>query len=119
MNIILDLLDAANPPAVQSQALLVLVSALLATPQNTRTFEDMDGLLTVASLFKSRGTTRELKLKLLEFFYFYLMPETAPGSQNAAAKSTEDKQRQLGKYLNNVSDLVQDLRENAPFAIAV
>jgi hypothetical protein len=32
--------------------------------------------LTVTSLFRSRETGREVKLKLVEFLYFYLMPET-------------------------------------------
>lgn len=50
--------------------------ALLDTPNNTRTFESLDGLLTVTSLFKSRSTSREVKLKLIEFLYCYLMPET-------------------------------------------
>jgi hypothetical protein len=76
MNLLLDLLDPYNCPAIQSQALLVLVTALLATPQNTRTFEHMDGLLTVTSLFKDEETTKNVKVKLLEFLYFYLMPET-------------------------------------------
>lgn len=77
MNLLLDLLDASNPPKVQSQTLLVLVTALLDCPRNTRTFEDIDGLLTVTSLFKSRSTTKEVKMRTLEFLYFYLMPETA------------------------------------------
>ena len=46
------------------------------SPQNTRTFEALDGLLTITSLFKSRETSREVKLKVVEFLYFYLMPET-------------------------------------------
>ncbi|KAF2276424.1 cell division control 14, SIN component [Westerdykella ornata] len=75
MNLLLDLLDPYNCPAIQSAALLVLVTALLATPQNTRTFENMDGLLTVTTLFKDEETTQSVKLKLLEFLYFYLMPE--------------------------------------------
>lgn len=50
--------------------------ALIDTPKNTRTFEGLDGLLTVTSLFKSRSTSREVKLKLVEFLYFYLMPES-------------------------------------------
>lgn len=49
--------------------------ALIDTPSNTRTFEALDGLLTVTSLFKSRSTPRDVKLKLVEFLYFYLMPE--------------------------------------------
>lgn len=35
----------------------------------------MDGLLTVTSLFKDDETTQNVKLKVLEFLYFYLMPE--------------------------------------------
>ncbi|KJZ76324.1 hypothetical protein HIM_04406 [Hirsutella minnesotensis 3608] len=76
MNLLLDLLEPFNCPAIQSATLLTLVVALLDAPVNTRTFESLDGLLTVTSLFKSRSTTREVKLKLVEFLYCYLMPET-------------------------------------------
>ncbi len=100
-----------------------------------------------------RATSREVKLKLIEFLYFYLMPEaptlgtsvtaSAPAtvaqqhqhqrgpskvtarSMNEAGvegvnmgeytKSMEEKQGLLGRYLNNVEDLVDDLRDNAPF----
>jgi hypothetical protein len=144
MNVLLDLLDAANPPQVQSQSLLVLVSALLAAPENTRTFERLDGLLTVASLFKSRNTSQEVKMKVVEFFYFYLMPEGASSDdglhrkpsqragsgdkevqrgkldgRNLITKSTGEKQRMLGKYMSNVAELVQDLQESVPRPIAV
>lgn len=74
--LLLDLLEPFNCPAIQSATLLTLVVALLDAPVNTRTFESLDGLLTVTSLFKSRSTTREVKLKLVEFLYCYLMPET-------------------------------------------
>lgn len=142
MNLLLDLLDPYNCPAIQSQALLVLVTALLANPQNTRTFEHMDGLLTVTSLFKDEETTQSVKVKLLEFLYFYLMPESpAPSVQRSPSKlanafdqrsstassndgrdaskkhtrSQDEKQYMLGKYLNNVDALVDDLQESAPF----
>jgi hypothetical protein len=142
MNLLLDLLDPYNCPAIQSQALLVLVTALLATPQNTRTFEHMDGLLTVTSLFKDEETTQNVKVKLLEFLYFYLMPETpAPSVQRSPSKlasafdrrsnssssddgggaskknvkTQDEKQYLLGKYLSNVDALVEDLQESAPF----
>jgi len=74
--LLLDLLEPVNCPAIQSATLLTLVVALIDTPRNTRSFEALDGLLTVTSLFKSRSTSREVKLKLVEFLYFYLMPET-------------------------------------------
>ncbi|KAL9111736.1 MAG: hypothetical protein Q9227_003795 [Pyrenula ochraceoflavens] len=186
MNILLDLLDPTLPPALQSTTLLVLVTALLSHPSNTRTFESQDGLFTITSLFKSRATARDVKLKLVEFLYFYLMPET-PKSQLMSAsvpntavlgvggggrggggglqrreskiarmgaemgigggfgkrkvetyagenvavdnagsgdgqeetRTTEEKQGLLGKYLNNVEDLVEDLRETQPFGTVV
>lgn len=136
MNLLLDLLDPTCCPAIQSSTLLTLVTALLATPANTRTFEALDGLLTVTSLFKSRGTSRAVKMKIVEFLYFYLMPETpvpnggegglqrSPskktgsgegGRRQAGTKTTEEKQGLLGKHMSNVEDLVEDLRESAPF----
>ncbi|KAJ5291690.1 hypothetical protein N7478_000941 [Penicillium angulare] len=154
MNLLLDLLDPINCPAIQSATLLTLVAALLDCPSNTRTFEDLDGLLTVTSLFKQRATSREVKLKLVEFLYFYLMPETpilSPGSGASASppplqrspsklssrpmsqsshasngskmirdtRTTDEKQALLGRYLNNVEDLVEDLKETAPFGATV
>ncbi|OAA58256.1 Cell division protein Cdc14 [Cordyceps fumosorosea ARSEF 2679] len=74
--LLLDLLEPFNCPAIQSATLLTLVVALIDVPANTRVFEALDGLLTVTSLFKARATSREVKLKLVEFLYFYLMPET-------------------------------------------
>ncbi|KAE8147717.1 cell division protein Cdc14 [Aspergillus avenaceus] len=152
MNLLLDLLDPINCPAIQSATLLTLVTALLDHPANTRTFEELDGLLTVTSLFKQRATSREVKLKLVEFLYFYLMPETpmlpagaasagfqrsptklgGPLSRNANGpgahhrrrhsrdtRTTDEKQSLLGRYLNNVEDLVEDLKETAPFGATV
>lgn len=153
MNLLLDLLDPINCPAIQSATLLTLVTALLDHPANTRTFEELDGLLTVTSLFKQRGTSREVKFKLVEFLYFYLMPETAiytpgysapntavqhspskagpfsrsanvPGANNGGGtnrdtRTTDEKQALLGRYLNNVEDLVEDLKETAPFGATV
>ncbi|KAF2835349.1 cell division control protein [Patellaria atrata CBS 101060] len=98
MNLLLDLLDELNCPAIQSHTLLVLVSALLSTPRNIRTFESIDGLLTVTSLFKSRSTSQSVKLKVMEFLYFYLMPET-PSIASASAPSTAILQRSPSKLL--------------------
>jgi Cell division control protein 14, SIN component len=133
------------------------VSTLLGQPGNTRTFESLDGLLIITTLFKSRSTAREVKMKLVEFLYFYLMPETPQpqlqvsasasntavlggrgrelvaafernrletiggvdkaGGDLSKTKSTEEKQKMLGKYLGNVDDLVEDLRESGgPFS---
>jgi hypothetical protein len=135
MNLLLDLLDPTACPAIHSSTLHTLVATLLSTPLNTRAFEQLDGLLTVTSLFKSRTASREVKMKCVEFLYFYLMPERPDdmsihgggngrgrgnsggkgGREWEGTKGTEEKQRLLGKYLGNVGDLVEDLRESAVF----
>ena len=95
MTSILDLLDATNPPPIQSSALLLLVVGLLGCPANTRNFERLDGLRTVSSLFKSQDTAQEVKLKAVEFFYFYLMAEapvvTTSGADNGQAQAIISK----------------------------
>ncbi|TKA78906.1 hypothetical protein B0A49_03798 [Cryomyces minteri] len=87
MTLLLDLLDASSPPAIQSQALLVFVTAMLGAPGNTRCFEAVGGLATVTSLLKRRGRggegERRVKMGAVEFLYFYLMaeaPAPAPAS---------------------------------------
>ncbi|RYP09663.1 hypothetical protein DL765_008363 [Monosporascus sp. GIB2] len=96
MNLLLDLLEPDFCPAIQSATLLTLVTALIDTPQNTRTFENLDGLLTITSLFRSRGTSRDVKLKLVEFLYFYLMPEV-PSIAGAGAARDDVPQRSPSK----------------------
>lgn len=73
--LLLDLLEPDFCPAIQSATVVTLVTALIDAPRNTRTFENLDGLLTITSLFRNRCTSRDVKLKLVEFLYFYLMPE--------------------------------------------
>ncbi|PUU78451.1 ribosomal protein L3-domain-containing protein [Tuber borchii] len=132
MNVLLDLLDAESNDAVQCATLLTLVCGLLDNPTNTRTFESLDGLATVTSLFKRRDTPREVKLKILEFLYFYLMPEVASPSaptrtqgersssrkEARVEKTTEEKQKMLGEFMSNVEGLVADLKESQPFGMS-
>lgn len=88
MNLLLDLLDPLSSPSILQATLHVLVCALLDHPHNTRVFENVDGILTLTSLFKSRSTPKELKLKVIEFLYFYLMPETGDSDMAGARPVT-------------------------------
>jgi hypothetical protein len=93
MDTLLDLLDTANPPSVQQSAILVLVTALLNNPAGIRTFERVDGLLSIKDLLRSEETPRGVKVNVMEFLYFYLMPETPsnpspPSSQNSSMHGT-------------------------------
>ena len=90
-------------------------------------------------------------MKLMEFLYFYLMPEApysgvgsrqssvglqrspskrlgassersnnGPGeAAKEATRTTIEKQKLLGRYLPNVEDLVEDLRESAPYGASL
>lgn len=40
---------------------------------------------------------------------------TGANGEDGSTRTTEEKQKLLGRYLNNVEDLVEDLRESAPF----
>lgn len=87
----------------------MLVVALLETPRNTRTFENLDGLLTVSSIFKSRSTARDVKFKTMEFLYFYLMPETpslprAGSDGSGAAALLQRSPSKLGRAFNKRRD---------------
>jgi len=84
--LLLDLVEPVNCPAIQCATIITLVVALLDTPQNMRVFEQLDGLLTITSLFKNGETSREVKFRLTEFLYFYLTPET-PSIPKAAART--------------------------------
>ena len=44
--------------------------------------------MVVTSLFKARTTSKEIKLKLVEFLYFYLMPETSSTRTMRTASAT-------------------------------
>lgn len=97
MNLLFDLLEPSNTPQVQSLALLALVAALLGNPLNARCFERNDGLLAIASLFKSRSTAQDVKLRVVEFLYFYLMPETPAHSAATAPTSADAQWREDGE----------------------
>ena len=88
LQLLLDLIEPVNTPAIQCATIITLVVALLDSPANVRVFERLDGLLTVASLFKSRETGREVKFRLTEFLYFYLTPEAPPASMASSPTSS-------------------------------
>lgn len=134
MNMLLDLLDAYNCPAIQTNTVFVLASALLGNPQNIRTFERVDGLRTVTALYESEETGQKVKTKLLELLYFYQLPEepvapTKPagasgrrtptsGKEDGAStpkqgiRSQQEKQYMLGLYMDHVEAKMEILDES-------
>lgn len=102
---------------VQEQALYVLVAALVRQVSAIRRFEELGVLKTVCTQFKNPRTAKSVKLAILQFLFFYLVPETQfPDLERTTKrKSTFDKQQVLGRYLSNVDGLVRELETNQPF----
>ncbi|KAI9723804.1 MAG: hypothetical protein M1828_004054 [Chrysothrix sp. TS-e1954] len=115
MNILLDLLDPrGSPPEVLSQTLLVLVAALVGMPGNARVFEGAEGLATVVSVFKAQGrdvtVNQEVRFRVLEFLYFYLMPE-GPSVGSAMEKQQQQKEPQ-SQSRSSTQSLVGDQQQS-------
>jgi hypothetical protein len=51
----------------------------------------------VTSLFRDRDTSREVKVKLIEFLYFYLMPETPSIPKAGAAGGLQRSPSKLAR----------------------
>lgn len=74
----------------------------------------MHGVASVTQLFKDGTTVHKMKLQILEFMYFYLMPEAATKETDPRrrVRTTEEKSALLGKYVSNVDVMVADLKES-------
>lgn len=107
----------SHSPEIQEACVDVLVSILVRQVETIRRFEALKGLKVVCDVFKQSKTSKSVKLTILQFLFFYLVPETRfPDSQWAVPrKTTKDKQQLLGKYLSNVDGLVHELEVNQPF----
>ncbi|KAA8904432.1 hypothetical protein TRICI_005482 [Trichomonascus ciferrii] len=108
-------LDPNNEPELHIRAINTLVSVMVREVRNIRKFEELDGLLHISTLFKSKEVSKEVKLRILEFLFFYLIPETQTNHVRSDRKTTEEKARMLEKYLSNVSGLVRELNMSKPF----
>lgn len=119
MQKLLNFLEPTTDPVIHVRAINTLVSVMVREVKNIRKFEQLDGLKQISLLFKSKEVNKEVKLRILEFLFFYLIPETKHSStamaRKADRKTTEEKAHMLGKYLSNVSGLVRELNTSKPF----
>ncbi|WVQ84842.1 hypothetical protein IAT38_006999 [Cryptococcus sp. DSM 104549] len=73
----------------------LLFCVLVDSPKNARTFEKLSGLEAVVRVLKGSGVTKEVRMKCIEFLYFYLLPEqndpqrAVSSSSSSSASSAE------------------------------
>ncbi|KAG1735053.1 cell division control protein 14, SIN component-domain-containing protein [Suillus lakei] len=75
--------DSSRPPEnpapfmhLTSSVLDTLLCVLVDSSPALRAFEEVNGVQAVVKILKRAGTPREVRMKCLEFLYFYLMDET-------------------------------------------
>ncbi|EIN10961.1 CDC14-domain-containing protein [Punctularia strigosozonata HHB-11173 SS5] len=85
----------AATPALTSMVLDTLLCVLVDAPPAIRAFEACNGIQAVVKILKRSGTAREVRMKCLEFLYFYLMDETNPSATVAESSSTADDLQQV------------------------
>ncbi|KAF3909553.1 hypothetical protein AA313_de0205137 [Arthrobotrys entomopaga] len=129
MTIFVRILSRNNTVTIQLGALDTLVTALLDCPANMRTFEALNGIKTIALLFKNVKTQDSVRERLTEFIYFYLLPEkedTQTGYSSvrisesplegpnvlSRCRTVKQKHILLGRYLKGIEGIVLDVRHN-------
>ncbi|KAJ7068635.1 cell division control protein 14, SIN component-domain-containing protein [Mycena amicta] len=69
---------AAAPLPLASVILDTLLCILVDSSPALRVFESCQGVHAIVKILKRAGTPREVRMKCLEFLYFYLLDETSP-----------------------------------------
>ncbi|KAJ3768168.1 cell division control protein 14, SIN component-domain-containing protein [Lentinula raphanica] len=74
------------PPSLTSTILDTMLCILVDSTLALRSFEQCNGVQAIVKILKRAGSPREVRMKCLEFLYFYLLDETKP-SVSAASSS--------------------------------
>ncbi|KAF3931911.1 hypothetical protein ABW20_dc0100461 [Dactylellina cionopaga] len=129
MMIFLAMLQKCQSAKLQVATIDTMVCALLEYPANMRTFEALNGLQIIAFLFKNSKIPEPVKLRITEFVYFYLLPETEESqtgyssaqimesqlkgpSVTPRCRTIKQKQRLLSHYLKGTEGIVLDITRN-------
>ncbi|PPR05216.1 hypothetical protein CVT26_012292 [Gymnopilus dilepis] len=72
----------SGPPPLTSIVLDTLLCILVDSSTALRVFEQASGVQAVVKILKRAGTPREVRMKCLEFLYFYLLDETPTTSSD-------------------------------------
>lgn len=105
---------SSKDPEVIIATINVLPAVMVREPANIRIFEECGGLAVIAKLLKDKESAKTVKLRILEFLFFYLIPETKHPDKRGR-KTTDQKAKLLSQHLTNVNGLVRELHTTKPF----
>ncbi|ODQ66152.1 cell division control 14, SIN component [Nadsonia fulvescens var. elongata DSM 6958] len=99
MSLLIELLQAVKAPSsslpskinpeIQIAVIDLLVSCMVREVFNIRLFEKLGGLNVICTLCKRKETPNDVKSRVLEFLFFYLIPETQTEHSNTINDITE------------------------------
>ncbi|KZW04169.1 hypothetical protein EXIGLDRAFT_758467 [Exidia glandulosa HHB12029] len=72
------------PPPLAIAVVDTLLCVLVDAPLAIRAFEEVNGLEVIVKTLKRAGVPRDIRMKCLEFLYWYLLPEDAPPTRSAS-----------------------------------
>ncbi|KAJ3865785.1 cell division control protein 14, SIN component-domain-containing protein, partial [Lentinula novae-zelandiae] len=73
-----------TPPSLTSAILDTMLCILVDSTPALRAFEECNGVQAIVKILKRAGSPREVRMKCLEFLYFYLLDETKPSIPTAS-----------------------------------
>ncbi|KIK53292.1 hypothetical protein GYMLUDRAFT_265129 [Collybiopsis luxurians FD-317 M1] len=82
-------LDPLNPGSLTSTILDTLLCILVDSTSALRAFEECNGVQAIVKILKRAVTPREVRMKCMEFLYFYLLDETKPSSSMISTESLQ------------------------------
>ncbi|KAJ3797553.1 cell division control protein 14, SIN component-domain-containing protein [Lentinula aff. detonsa] len=81
--------QSGTPSNLTSTILDTMLCILVDSTPALRAFEQCNGVQAIVKILKRAGSPREVRMKCLEFLYFYLLDETKPSTATASsAEST-------------------------------
>ncbi|KAJ3985733.1 cell division control protein 14, SIN component-domain-containing protein [Lentinula detonsa] len=81
--------QSGTPSNLTSTILDTMLCILVDSTPALRAFEQCNGVQAIVKILKRAGSPREVRMKRLEFLYFYLLDETKPSTATASsAEST-------------------------------
>ncbi|GAW00843.1 CDC14-domain-containing protein [Lentinula edodes] len=96
-----------TPPSLTSAILDTMLCILVDSTPALRAFEECNGVQAIVKILKRAGSPREVRMKCLEFLYFYLLDETKPSipttSMSTGSGSTAPRAQSKKPYLNGLA----------------
>ncbi|GAA5885048.1 hypothetical protein JCM3774_003458 [Rhodotorula dairenensis] len=67
----------------------VLLCGLVDRPENMRTFENVGGLAAIVKVLKDKTVSQNVRIKVIEVLFFYLLPEATSSTTRTGAESPD------------------------------